>query len=183
MERCIKFEKIKNFRDLGGLLTTEGSTIRSGLIYRSGHLRDATDNDLKMIVKELKIGLIVDLRTIAVRELNPDKIPVGVDYRFIPILEDDDLSVAPGDNIGKRFIDPFKLDLAEVYSKMITVERCRAKLAEAMKMIMTHNYHNSSLLFHCSGGKDRTGVVAAILLMLLGVSKNDVVANYMLTNE
>ena len=93
------------------------------------------------------------------------------------------MSMAPEGNNDKRFIDPLRLDLTEVYAKMINNERCRTILAKVIKLIMTHDYRRSSVLFHCSGGKDRTGVVAAILLMILGVSKKDVISDYMLTNE
>ena len=183
MDRRVKFEKIKNARDLGGLPTVDGRTTRMGLIFRSGHLRDATENDLSMIVGNLNIGLIIDLRTAAVRELKPDRLPAGVEYLFMPILEDEDLTVAPDGNGGRRYIDPSSLDLAEVYANMIKVERCRNNLAKVIKIIMTHDYKKSSLLFHCSGGKDRPGVVSAILLMFLGVSEENMKADYMMTNE
>ena len=86
--RKIKFEKILNARDMGGLLNVYGDTISSRLLLRSANLADATEVDKQVLQKQYHIAKIVDLRTEMERKEKPDVFIPNAEYQFIPIFDE-----------------------------------------------------------------------------------------------
>jgi protein-tyrosine phosphatase len=172
LERQIKLEGQNNFRDLGGYRTKDGRAVKHGLIYRSGQLNKLTDADISKLEK-LGIHTVIDFRGIAETEKRgKDKLPEGVHSLSLPIdfdslpKDEEDTSAGPADFMlqATRSIMVHRTD---VYATLIK------ELAEP---------ENRPLVFHCTAGKDRTGVGAAIVLTLLGVPWETVREDYLLSN-
>ena len=178
----IPLEGTPNFRDLGGY-AVKGGVVKSGRIYRAGTLEKLTEKDLQMLQK-LGIKTVVDLRTLFEVNRAPDKLPKGVRYVHLPIGKDEDVKkyfepktaadvdalLKPGGFIGK--------DKQPGYDNTIARGESYAKLMD----LLTNPEHHP-LVFHCTAGKDRTGVAAAVLLWTLGASDETVVEDYMLTDK
>ena len=159
-DRTIVFEGINNCRDLGGLKNSEGKTIRKGCLIRSAHLGEASDNDIKKL-HEMHLQTVVDLRTIVETREKPDRYP-----------EEED----------NRPMDISKINLGETYAYMMKDEHCSRHFGNALKIIMNTDFDNGCVLWHCTEGKDRCGLVSAFLLTVLGVDEDVIREDYLLTN-
>ncbi len=164
----IELEGACNFRDLGGYATSFGGPVRLGRVFRSDGLHRLAARDVDRL-ESLGIGLVFDLRSRL--ELDADGIGdfAGRDGRHVhvPLLE---VSL----NVFDGRIDWENVDLGERYVEMLRTggAAIAAILAQAAEV------SGPAIVFHCTGGKDRTGVVSAVLLRALGVSDDDIVADY-----
>jgi len=167
-----------NFRDLGGFRTTDGRTLKSGIVYRSGELSFLSNND-QSIMTDLGIKSVIDLRTnheLATR--GPDRIPDGIEHRHLPIefgdldeiiwkiFGDGDMASMPDDllvDINRHIL----FESTHVYSELL--------------LTLAHQT-NLPLVFHCTHGKDRVGMGAAILLSALGASRQAITQDYLASN-
>ncbi|MCQ2772036.1 MAG: tyrosine-protein phosphatase [Bacilli bacterium] len=162
MARHYNFEGIENFRELGGFETPFGDTSYN-VIYRSGTLSDATDNDLKKI-KELGIRSVIDFRTPKTKEEFPDKtlhMEGIVTYQF---------NVNGGGRIATDFDD-----MVESYMEMFKDPQNSKEILECIA------HCEKPLVIHCTAGKDRTGAYSMLLLWANGVSFDDISADYLLS--
>ncbi|GAB2564676.1 tyrosine-protein phosphatase [Leucobacter ruminantium] len=154
-----------NFRDLGGYAAS-GSALRPGLLYRADALNALTDADLDTL-RGLGIGLVLDLREGTERLANPDRVDgLGVEHRSVP-LHDDQLMNAAG--VTQPAVD-------EQYR--LYWERFGHRVAEAVGVLLAAE---RPAVVHCTAGKDRTGVVVAVLLELLGVPRETISADYLVS--
>ena len=160
MIRRYPFANILNFRDLGGYLTSYGKT-KSGLIYRSGDLSQATPEEIDRLA-DLGIRSIIDLRSPSQKKETPDK-TIG-DPRFVNI----DVPVNGDGRLPKN-----KQDMLESYFEMIEDPLSARSVFQAIA------YCEKPCLIHCSIGKDRTGIFIALLLLANGVDFMDVNSDYM----
>ena len=171
--RWVPIEGCANFRDLGGYQNREGQAVRWRRLFRSDALQDLTDKDAKFASRDLGIGLVVDLRNS--NEAQRDGIGplpgLGANYRHFPLLEERGIPPFTGGDVAER--------LSATYQWL--TNNSGGLLAEAVNSI--GSLDNSSVVFHCSAGKDRTGVLAALLLEVLGVDADTITADYLLTNE
>lgn len=183
--------KFRNFRDLGGLCSRDGRMVRKGLFLRSGKLTDLSLKDMEFF-KKCRLGTIIDLRTPGEVKDEPDTMIKGSIYKWIPIFEESVLGLTPHFK-GKSFREINKLfskeqvrklipDMPKLYQDMILDSSARRQIGEIIRLIMDNVHNDMTTLFHCTSGKDRTGVISAILLSLLGVEDNDIVNDYLLSN-
>ena len=159
-ERNINLEKISNARDMGGLHTKDGRIISSGLLIRSANLADATEEDKNLLREKYRLSKIIDLRTETERKEMPDAIMKNVEYMPIPVF---DVSVA-GISHEKRNIEQISEivpDMKQLYCKMVADSSCRENLGRAARCVMEHDYSKGSVLWHCTEGKDRCGLLSA----------------------
>ena len=173
----ITLEGAPNFRDLGGQPTENGMVVRSRLVYRSGHLAHLTDDDHKLL-SGMGIRTIVDFRLPYEREMSGrDRLPRNANYVLIPI---GDPTTAPHVRRAFEHGDFSTLsDLAEHNRSLI-----RDYAAEIGRLlVMVSKSENLPMVFHCIGGKDRTGIAAALLLSILGVSQSTVCDDYLRSNR
>lgn len=176
-DRIKPLEGVRNFRDFGGYASSHGGQVRTGLLFRSGHYAEATEGDLAMIAG-FDIGLQVDLRRPDERERMPGKWS-GADLithdggretdaphqRFLQHVE---ASAERADNWMNEYYEsaPFKPHHLAMFSAWFE------KLAKT----------ETGGLVNCAAGKDRTGILCALTHHVLGVSEEDIVADYELTN-
>lgn len=171
-----------NFRDLGGLTGIDGRRVKCCRLLRSGELAGLPQETLAYLTQTYHLRLIVDLRGDHERMKSPDPVPKGAAYIILDLLQNTPANSA---NMGDLLSIP---DVAIVDSCMLDVYRmmmtdpvsCRY-LKEFFNILL--NQEEGAILFHCFAGKDRTGVVAALALSALGVSREEIVADYLLTNE
>jgi protein tyrosine/serine phosphatase/8-oxo-dGTP pyrophosphatase MutT (NUDIX family) len=162
MLRRVPFDKIENFRDLGGYAARYGET-SFGVVYRSGSLSDATPADLDKMAA-LPIRTIIDLRDDEAKVKTPDK-TLG-DSRFTTIL----LPVNGNGRVPKDHADQVASYL-EMLEDPSSARKIFLAIAHALKPVV----------IHCTAGKDRTGAFIAVLLLANGVPFHDVNADYMLS--
>lgn len=165
--RWVRFQLVFNVRDLGGLATTDGHQVKRGRVYRADGVHRLAGKDLD-VARALGLRTVIDLRTAA--EVERGRFPVDehpVDWHHLPVLRriwsDDDL--VPGAGQAGTF-------LRDRYLDMLT--HGGESIARAVELISV----GQPTLFHCAAGKDRTGVVAAVTLGLLGVDHEDIAADY-----
>jgi protein-tyrosine phosphatase len=167
-QRRVIFDSIVNFRDIGGLATSDGRLVRTGVLFRSAILTFASDLDLVRL-RNLRIGHVVDLRTEEEQTMH-GRADVS---RLRATLH----SVSLFDRVWDSSVydattDPV-LFLSERYDDLL--ENNAHNVVRAIESIVTSD---APTVFHCSAGKDRTGIIAALILGSLGVADHDVVADY-----
>jgi protein-tyrosine phosphatase len=185
----IPVASVPNLRDLGGWPTRDGGRVRRGLLYRSAQLDKLQDGDLPAFEK-LGIRSVYDLRTERERAAQPDRVPEGAEHIVVDVLADssdaapaqlvkvlDDPQAATELLGGDKAIEMFQQgyrDIVSVSSALAGYSFFLSDLARAERR---------PALFHCTSGRDRTGWAAALVLMFFGVSDEDVMRDYLLTNE
>jgi protein-tyrosine phosphatase len=184
----IAVASLPNLRELGGWPAADGR-VRRGLLYRSTELGKLTDGDLEHVGR-LGLRRVYDFRTEAERTAEPDRVPAGAEYVVVDVLAD-----APGAGPAQLLAvlgDPPKAaemlsgGKAEAmfehgYRQLVGLDSARAGYNRFFSEIAEEP--NRPALYHCTTGKDRTGWASAALLMLLGVSEEDVLREYLLTNQ
>jgi protein-tyrosine phosphatase len=170
-----------NFRDLGGFRTEDGRTVGRGLIFRSGELNTLNPADLETLSK-LQIRYIYDLRTDAERASAPTNWTVAPPS-IIPIAVGFDAKEDPSASMQAFFAEG-----TDPAHAMAAMRGATAKIAvdgapAIGKILRALSQGDAPAIIHCTAGKDRTGVVSAVLLTLLGVSKEDVYNDYLMSNS
>jgi protein-tyrosine phosphatase len=180
-ERRPIIEGCPNLRDLGGYETPDGRRVKWGLIFRSGNLGRLTDRGLDQI-KRLGIKTACDFRTEAEALKLPNRFPDSPDVAYIR------LSIQHGDYEPTIMFNRIRQGDYEWVSEdfMIqgyieSVERYPEVWARLFQLFS--DPRRRPLLFHCTGGKDRTGAAAALILLALGVPAETVVADYGLSDD
>ena len=170
MNRTIDLAGCLNFRDLGGYPTADGRTIRWRCVFRSDALHHLTRQDVTHLRDELRLGDVIDLRSSA--ELRSEgRGPLAIEsirFHHYPLYDGDAPRTAPAADL--KLTDRYFL-LAEFAKRPI------AAVISALAAT------DAPAVYHCAAGKDRTGVVSAILLGMLGVPEEVIVADYAATQE
>lgn len=179
-DRLSPFEAIDNFRDYGGYAVDDRLLAR-GRLYRAAHQARATDADVARLAA-LKLAAVVDLRRPSERRAQPSRRPVGWGGTLIE-SDHDDGGEAPHLTFLKT------ADLTEASGRAFMTETYRRLPFEAAHVDLFGRYFRllaeveGPVLIHCAAGKDRTGLLAALTHSLLGVSRDDLMADYLLTNQ
>lgn len=169
-----------NFRDIGGYRTIDGRIVKTGMMYRSGNLSRLTENGKNSLI-ELGIKRIIDLRGIEEVSTFADPVVKGIACHHTPLLSDEKiLGQIEGHTDFATMLKKTKPGefLLTLNQSMVTY---RYAFQQVFNVILTEP--ESPFLFHCMAGKDRTGAISALLLSLLGVSREDILADYLFTNE
>lgn len=179
---------VDNARDLGGMPTADGRRIRKRRLLRSGALEAATAADIKQLVRMHDMEYVVDLRAPAEVDRSPDPMPLltGVEYVNTPSLPDGAIvtigraSIAKDRKLLGEFTNhPFET-VMDLYPKALLgemgIEAYKRFLHELLEA------KTGAILWHCTQGKDRTGIAAILVEHALGVSKENIIADYLATN-
>jgi protein-tyrosine phosphatase len=179
MNRILDVPGAVNLRDFGGYETTDGARVRSGALYRSGMLATLTPAG-QAALRDLRIGVICDLRRDDERELEPTPFPAH-DPRQVHVSIDPDSAVKL-----RGALQSSRLTLAQRVDYMTEINRELARMHVADYRRVFHALWaagNDAFLIHCAAGKDRTGFGVAAIQFALGVPRETVIADYLLTNE
>lgn len=176
-DRVLPLQGASNFRDLGGYRGRDGRTLRWRLLFRSDHLQGLTEAD-KQTLKELGLAQSIDFRGAAERAAAAYQLP-GVQQHSLAIeptvVQSMQALVASGQALTGAAATELMLDL---YRSLVN-ERAH-RFAELFEHLLQAQ---SPLVFHCTAGKDRTGVAAAWILLALGVPRDVVMQDFLLTNQ
>ncbi len=184
--RLINFEGIVNFRDIGGYATADGRTVKWGLLYRSGSLDEATDTDLETL-KAMQLTTLIDFRSPAEKEAHPSHFPEPRGFELVEIPIYSKNGVNPAVEIRKRimsfdldsFFDVFNPEKFMLAANQRMADTFTSEFSLFMKQVLAAG--GKPVVWHCTGGKDRTGFAAAILLKILGVPLDVVFNDYALS--
>lgn len=164
--RPLELEKAYNVRDLGGYANQKGEKLREKRFLRADALSRLTDADWKKL-KEYGVVCVVDLRSPKELETAPGIPPEnsGIEYHSVPLFDhiqsNDGTQKIPG-------------SLHELYVDLL--ENSREQISRVLRCFL--RYQEGCCLFHCTAGKDRTGVIAMLLLGLAGVDRDTIAADY-----
>jgi protein-tyrosine phosphatase len=179
-ERKLGMQGTPNFRDFGGYPTADGRQVRWGFLFRSGHLSSLSDRDVDLLAS-LNIDLVCDFRRQEEQAGDPSRLPSLNPPRIVG------LPIIPGSN--SRFFEQADSRMADrqaMFDFMVEINR---DFAEAQTETYARMFReilevpNARFLVHCAAGKDRTGFAAAIIQLALGVSRDVVMRDYMLTGQ
>jgi protein-tyrosine phosphatase len=176
--RRLPLEGARNFRDLGGYRTSDGHYVRWGLVYRSGYLVNLTRKDSEYL-DSLGIRFVCDLRAEGERMRAPDHWAGSApEALWVPIGPNRDGTLSP-EELRKRVavINAQTKESVPGYDYAIT------NAAEYGKILHRIAVGDLPAVTHCTSGKDRTGVFSAILLTALGVPRETVIQDYLLTTR
>lgn len=194
-KRYLDFEGTTNFRDLGGYVGHNGKTVKWGQIFRADALNKLTDKDIALL-EAMKLKTIVDFRSPKEIVDNEDKaIKDTVYFNLNPKAEvaqlasasptndkqkiDKLLSIANSDQGESYFLDHID-DMAKQMRKLVSDPVAISQYQKLMELLLADD--GAPLVYHCRGGKDRTGIATMYILLALGVSKDQIYSDYILTN-
>jgi len=174
--RRLSLEGTPNFRDLGGYATTDAHFVRWGMIYRSGVLSHLTEEDFAYLSR-LDIHVVCDFRSAQENAKNPEIWVPGAKVEHVSV------PIGPGTSL-EEFLKT-NPDVADLKAWMIKAYEnfVFSNAPQYSEVFDELKQDHLPLLYHCNGGKDRTGVFSAFLLLTLGVPEKTVLADYELTNK
>lgn len=182
-ERRVPLDNTLNTRDLGGYSAVDGRRVKWGMLYRSDSLAQLIDQDIATLAS-LGLSTITDFRSQSERDSAPDRLPKQsppISYRTLAI-NDPAMDVAA---LGRRFyageLNAAELAALNDRTSYIYNNRLRKNWGLWVKSLAEPGALPQ--LFHCTAGKDRTGFAAALVLLTLGVSKEDVMRDFLLSND
>ena len=170
-QRIVPLEGTVNFRDLGSYATVDGRTVKSGLVYRGGDLDNLTDADLELLAG-LGLKTIIDFRSREEIEAAPDRVPATIEGVY-------HLEVDPGSIFALTEVNAETGPDLMRKLNVVLVNEAQSQYAEFFRVLSKAG--NAPLLFHCSAGKDRTGYAAALFLAALGVDRETIFDDYMVS--
>lgn len=171
MQRMIDLDGCLNFRDLGGYPTREGQKVRWGLVFRSDALHRLTAQAIAHLREVIRLGDVIDLRSSAERNTDGCGALAEQPIRFhhLPLF----------DGETSRRADSQPVDtLADRY--FLLAEFAKEPIGRVVETIASTS---DPVVYHCAAGKDRTGVISAVVLGLLGVEEDVIVADYAATRK
>ncbi|MDO4912454.1 MAG: tyrosine-protein phosphatase [Lactobacillus sp.] len=170
-ERIVALDGSMNFRDLGGYQGTNGM-VKWGKIYRADGLSSLSEADKAELAKR-KVTVDIDLRSDYEMQMSPDKKWPGQDYLPLPLYGPKELSNGP--ELGDNY-------LGRIYQNTLLSSYSQGIFKQVIQELINLP-DDQALVFHCSAGKDRTGMTAALILMALGIDDDQISKDYLLTNE
>ncbi|MBF9149872.1 tyrosine-protein phosphatase [Novosphingobium jiangmenense] len=170
-----------NFRDIGGYRTRDGHKVRRGLVWRSDQMNLLSEADLAAIAA-LHPAAIADLRTQTERTREPDRLPAGARYVVLNVAADSTQSLGGDMRLAMAQIAQGKGEalLVEANREFVTLPSARKSYAELVRLMIAAD---GPVVYHCTAGKDRTGWATAVVLSLLGVPRETIMQDYLLSNE
>ena len=184
---------ISNARQLGGYKTKDGKTVRNDVLLRTAALTEASQEELEQLVEQYNLAAIIDLRASYELEEEPEPVVDGVAQYHFKIMDEQLMAqraAGIADILMDPNVDPVKRMMAildaDVISDQMYVEFLQGQTGKAgfreFFRVLLENPEDSAVLWHCTNGKDRTGVAAMLLLGVLNVDEETIMEDFMLTN-
>lgn len=195
MRQSIALRSVDNARELGGYPAADGRVVRGGVLLRTASLTKLSPEDALRLERGLRVSTVVDLRTQDEQRLEPDPALRGAQTHSLSLME---LRELPGvtDESLRLYLDAWKqgtvselVKLAleyelineDFYVNLVRAPRCSVGLRRFFRLLLEQE-PDRALLWHCTDGKDRTGVAAMLLLTALGAQRSTILEDYLLTN-
>ncbi len=187
--QSIGMERIANARELGGYRMTEGRTVRHGKLLRTGKLYDATPADMERLTGYYGLTLVIDMRTTDEVAQAPDPGIPGVDWMHVRIVDEDseDSNELAAVQYTKANTVEGLLEISKdgsaakaIYSGILDSDYTKKAYRDFFHLILEND--GGTVLYHCTGGKDRTGMGSILLLAALGADDDTCLDDFVLTN-
>ena len=191
LNHSIHLHSIQNARELGGYITDNGRRITNGLLLRTASLNGISDEDIRLLTNVYRVQNIIDFR-MPMETAGAEDPPIsGAQYHHLNVIA---LSNLPTQDMPE--VDISNLDLIQVvmmseqmgmldenmYIGFLSTETGKKAYADFFRFLLDTD-PDRAVLWHCTGGKDRTGLAAMLLLSALDAEEETVVKDYLLTNE
>ena len=194
ISKKLPLDSLVNTRDLGGIKTKDGKSIKKNLIFRSGKLNKCSESDIKKLYETYNVRTIIDFRTDHESKQAPDRLYKDMIRISNPILTETQMGITREEKEAKRdtnliFVKRilnkegrYGLEFMKgLYLNFIEDSFCTSQYSRFIRLLISEN--KGSILYHCSVGKDRVGTGTIIFLNLLGVDQKDILQDFVLTNE
>ena len=190
-QQSIGLKNVGNARELGGYPIGD-RRIRRGLLLRSARLSGATDEDIQILSDTYRLGAVADLRMTVEQEEHPDRPIPGAVHYSLPVMEFVEEGLSPD---MEAFIDPNTDRVAWIqnavdfgfFNDRFYIDFLRPEMGRStwrkFFQILLDLPDDRAILWHCTDGKDRTGVAAMLLLSALGADRDLILRDYLLTNS
>lgn len=180
-QRSLSINNSPNFRELGGIQVNDSLSVKDGVIFRSGSFPILTDDEKKIIISS-NINTIIDLRSDSERAKEPDYIPEGMKVKIVH---------APIGSLDEKGMSKFMEILlkpnvkgSQIDSLMIQANKgFVASIKDFAPLFYEISRPESVVLFHCTAGKDRTGLASSLFLHILGCSWETIMQDFLMSNE
>lgn len=196
-QQFLPIKGIVNARDLGGYTMLDGRIVQSGRLLRAAHLADATDEDIRNL-ERLPVTAIIDFRKEQEKVGKVDREVPGARYTSLPVDPSGNAMATATEEEKKKFSGQKKFDVKkvivfaafnkkaqavarEMYPTLLFDPDCQQQFARFFRLVL--ETENGAVLFHCTQGKDRTGIASALLLAALGADRETIVADFDATNR
>ena len=185
-----KIKKLDYILDLGGVITSNLHMVKRGLLFRSSHLSKLDEDGMNKLFSRHPLKRVIDLRTDDEVKQNPEEnlLPKGVKYYHLPTADD---SANPAVNKENRLDILTSLvnmeggiyaHITSLYRKIVSTELAINSYRQIFHILLD-NKDNEPIVYHCTQGKDRTGILTLLILSALGVSKSTCINVYMRFNH
>ncbi|ONH58600.1 hypothetical protein CcI49_20415 [Frankia sp. CcI49] len=179
-DRWIQLDGCVNARDLGGLPLTGGGRTARGVLFRTDTVQLLSLDDIRRLVDGIGLRAVLDLRTPREAAAEGRGLLAETDVRYHNLAFVPDSYLVPGDPEHKVIVERrSKQEVADHYLDYLL--RPGSEAPDAVRLLTRPV--ELPALFHCAAGKDRTGVLAALVLDIAGVERSAIVDDYVLTNE
>ena len=196
-QQFLPVKGIVNARDLGGYTMLDGRIVQSGRLLRAAHLADATDEDIRNL-ERLPVTVVIDFRKEQEKVGKVDREVPGARYISLPVDPSGNAMATATEEEKKKFSGQKKFDVRkvivfaafnkkaqavarEMYPTLLFDPDCQQQFARFFRLVL--ETENGAVLFHCTQGKDRTGIASALLLAALGADRETIVADFDATNR
>ena len=196
-QQFIPVNGIINARDLGGYIMQDGRRLRDGMLIRSAHLADASDEDLQYL-SSIPVSKVIDFRKDIEMNGKTDRMVPGAEYirleidasgKIVSQATEDEKRLFTGNKQFdvKKFMvmaafNPMAQRIAQqMYPNLTNDPECRKQFKQFFRLIL--DTANGAILYHCTQGKDRTGFASALILAALGADRDTIVADFDATNR
>ena len=196
-QQFIPVNGIINARDLGGYIMQDGRRLRDGMLIRSAHLADATDEDLQYLLS-IPISKVIDFRKDIEMNGKTDRMVPGAEYIRLEIDASGKLVSQATEDEKRLFTGHKQFDVKkfmvmaafnsmaqriaqEMYPNLFFDPECQEQFREFFRLIL--ETEKGAILYHCTQGKDRTGAASALILAALGADRETIIADFDATNR
>lgn len=196
-QQFLPVDGIVNARDLGGYDVPGGFLVKDRQLLRAAHLANATQKDLAYLEK-LAVGTVVDFRKLDEKVGLYDKAVPGAAYVALPIDASGRVGASASEMEKKKYMGKKKFNLKrmivlaafndkakvvarELYPNILFDPKCQKEMADFLHLVIERG--EKPILFHCTQGKDRTGIASALLLAALGADRKTIVEDFDVTNK
>lgn len=188
----IGLDSVVNARELGGYVMQDGRRIKRGLLLRGGGLAKASETDLKRLEDNFKVSYIFDFRTEGEVVHAPDKELNGARHIWLPTIDPNTEKLGttnlppPAYRVLPQYlVAHYEEEMVQrvargMYIEMLANEYTQLQYASFLQMILQNE--GGAVYWHCSQGKDRTGLGAMLLLSALGADRRTIVNDFAITN-